>query len=242
MKNKHLLIITSSLAIAAGNASAAVIAEYAFTTVTGAVTTTAANVTASTFVGGGVSVIGYSAGAGGASGSTSSAGNATMSRVNTPTTASVNATGTTGFYFTFTVTPDVGKKLNLTTLSFFYGDDRADAAPTVLNFGLYTSVDSYAAQVGSTLSWSPSDTTAGSPPYFSLVAGGSQYATLDLSGAAFQNLTTATTFRIYGWDNISTSGNLRVDDVQLNGTVVPEPGAALLGGLGMLALLRRRRA
>jgi hypothetical protein len=75
-----------------------------------------------------------------------------------------------------------------------------------------------------------------------LVAGGSQSATLDLSGAAFQNITTATTFRIYGWDNISTSGNLRVDDVQLNGTVAPEPSTALLGSLGVLALLRRRRA
>lgn len=249
MKIKHL-IITSCLAIAAGNASAAVIVEYTFPLVSGAVsnpttqtaTTVATNVTASTFGGGGVGTIGYSAGAGGASGSTSSEGNATMSRVNTPTTASVNADGSTGFYFTFTVTPDVGKKLNLTTLSFFYGDDRAEASPTVYNFGLYTSVDSYAAQVGSTLSWSPSDTTAGAPPYFSLVAGGSQYATLDLSGAAFQNLTTATTFRIYGWDNISTSGNLRVDDVQLNGTVVPEPSTALLGSLGVLILLRRRRA
>jgi len=37
-------------------------------------------------------------------------------------------------------------------------------------------------------------------------------------------------------------GNLNVDTVQFNNiTVVPEPSAALLGGLGLLALLRRRR-
>jgi MYXO-CTERM domain-containing protein len=37
-------------------------------------------------------------------------------------------------------------------------------------------------------------------------------------------------------------GNLDVDTVQFtNITVVPEPSAALLGGLGLLALLRRRR-
>ncbi len=37
-------------------------------------------------------------------------------------------------------------------------------------------------------------------------------------------------------------GNLDVDTVQFNNiTVVPEPSAALLGGLGLLALLRRRR-
>lgn len=38
--------------------------------------------------------------------------------------------------------------------------------------------------------------------------------------------------------------NFRVDDFQLNGTValIPEPSAALLNSLGVLALLRRRRA
>jgi len=37
-------------------------------------------------------------------------------------------------------------------------------------------------------------------------------------------------------------GNLDVDQVRFNNiTVVPEPSAALLGGLGLLALLRRRR-
>lgn len=39
-----------------------------------------------------------------------------------------------------------------------------------------------------------------------------------------------------------TNGNsYEVDFIQINGTAVPEPSAALLGGLGMIALLRRRR-
>ena len=35
--------------------------------------------------------------------------------------------------------------------------------------------------------------------------------------------------------------NAALSEVRFTGTAVPEPGAALLGGLGMLALLRRRR-
>jgi MYXO-CTERM domain-containing protein len=46
-------------------------------------------------------------------------------------------------------------------------------------------------------------------------------------------------------DNAAAAADVRVfvDDITLTGspTYVPEPRAALLGGLGMLALLRRRR-
>jgi hypothetical protein len=40
----------------------------------------------------------------------------------------------------------------------------------------------------------------------------------------------------------STTGNLHIESFVINGTVIPEPSAALLGGLGLLALLRRRRS
>lgn len=38
-----------------------------------------------------------------------------------------------------------------------------------------------------------------------------------------------------------TGQRLRVDNVGVSGTIVPEPSAALLGGFGLLALFRRRR-
>ncbi|MCH7228852.1 MYXO-CTERM sorting domain-containing protein [Haloferula sp. A504] len=42
----------------------------------------------------------------------------------------------------------------------------------------------------------------------------------------------------------SGTGRMRVDDIGMSGTIVPipEPSAALLGGLGLLAMLRRRRS
>ena len=239
-----LAIGTLALAATTTSNSAATLVKYEFPLVSGAVsspttqtaTTVATNVTASTFGGGGVTPVLYSVGAA-STGSDSDLGQAYLDRTKTPTTANVDAAGTTGYYFSFTVTPDAGKKLNLTTLNFYYGDAQADAS--TLNLGLWSSADSFATQVGSTLSWSPATTTVGN---FETTSSGTQYATLDLSAPAFQNLTAATTFRIYGWDSTNVSGQLRIDDVQLNGTVVPEPRAALLGGLGMLCLLRRRRA
>ena len=43
-------------------------------------------------------------------------------------------------------------------------------------------------------------------------------------------------------DLLHGSYGIDQDNVVLTGTVVPEPRAALLGGLGLLMLLRRRRA
>lgn len=40
----------------------------------------------------------------------------------------------------------------------------------------------------------------------------------------------------------STGAYLNLRDITFNGTVVPEPSTALLGGIGLLALLRRRRS
>ena len=52
----------------------------------------------------------------------------------------------------------------------------------------------------------------------------------------------AYTFQLTTAENTDTGGNnWAIDDLVLNGSAVPEPGSALLGALGALALLRRRR-
>jgi hypothetical protein len=65
---------------------------------------------------------------------------------------------------------------------------------------------------------------------------------------SLSNLTTATTFRIYGSGASAGGGTFRVDDVTLNGTSglapIPEPStfAVILGALALagVALQRRR--
>lgn len=42
--------------------------------------------------------------------------------------------------------------------------------------------------------------------------------------------------------NLTAGGYVNIRDITFNGTVVPEPSAALLGGISLLALLKRRRS
>ncbi len=71
---------------------------------------------------------------------------------------------------------------------------------------------------------------------------------IDLSAFNFGNLTTAQV-RFEGWDNGSRvttgGGQMRIDDVLLQGSVVPEPGTAamvVLGSLGLYSFRRRLSA
>ena len=123
----------------------------------------------------------------------------------------------------FTVTIPADVTLNLTSLSFNWGEfGNEGAVPTW----------TISSTVGSITPNTATSTTASS-----------QLATLALSGMT--GLTNRTvTFTLL--DN--SQGNNKndtfytfFDNVTLTGTVIPEPSAALLGGLGMLALLRRHR-
>ncbi len=70
------------------------------------------------------------------------------------------------------------------------------------------------------------------------------WETMSFDASSLTGVSTATSFRIYlGSDGTGASNGINVDNLVMNGTVtpVPEPRAALLGGLGLLALLRRRR-
>ncbi len=129
---------------------------------------------------------------------------------------SATQTGAKNFFFTITASPGV----TFTIENVSFNAYATGTGPTA--FGL---------AVGTT------NITSVDAPDQSLVAFNSP-----VTGQS--NLSSAT-IRFQGWDNGSrvTNGNgdFRIDDILVTGTIIPEPSTTLLGALGALALLRRRR-
>ncbi len=144
---------------------------------------------------------------------------------------------TEGSYFGFTMTPLGENEVSLTSLTF---DTIANATQGLsgsanVTFFVRSSIDNYATTIDSfnqeyvnSFSFDEVDSR-----------------TVTLSGAPYQDLTEATTFRIYIWDTSGSSLRTpRIDNVILNGTSsIPEASSAVLPVMALLGLfyLRRRR-
>ena len=124
---------------------------------------------------------------------------------------------TNGFYG-FTLTLDPGYALNVIDLRF---DGRATASG-VTNILAQYSVDNV------------TFFTLGSGTY----ANDSNWHTNICNTSVPSGLTGTNYFRIYGF---GTNGAFNVDNVTMNGTVIPEPGSMALIGIGMLGLIILRR-
>jgi len=135
-------------------------------------------------------------------------------------TSAANAV-TNGVFFSFTVTPNAS--MSLTDLQF---DAARGGSGTPRGYDVRSSVDNYATDL------STADLATIRPTY--------THVSIDLTGAAYQNLTTATTFRFYVYAP-ATGNSVDFDNIVLNGTATPEPASLSLLGLGGLALLRRSR-
>lgn len=151
--------------------------------------------------------------------------------VNDTNVLGIVGVGTASDYFQFAVSPDAGYELDLASLSF-------RAAATLFGAGtqVRSSIDNFTATIFS-VTMLPGYSGTSNLQSFSA----------DLSGAAFQNLTSSTTFRVYTTDAFDESAVY--DNLALAGSVVPisapvpepETYALMLAGLGVLGWARRRQ-
>lgn len=122
-------------------------------------------------------------------------------------------------YVSFTVTPGAGVELDLTSLTLRAGYTNSNSYTNkILTQTVLTDIDGFtaAAALGS-VSTANTSTDNGSVVY--------QTLNIDLTGVQFQDITTATEFRIYLSDNTNSTNIIhRMDDIVLSGTVnAPRP-------------------
>ena len=104
-------------------------------------------------------------------------------------------------YFTFTLTPNSGKNIAFTSFEY---TSQASATNAPNTFRVRCSLDGFMANLG---------------------APSASGATIDLSDAAFQSITTAIEFRIYAFGGSSSSATYSVNDFTFNGTVTSTTAA-----------------
>ena len=201
-----VFLITVGL-MSSASVSADVIVDYDF--VSGlAATTVSPDVTAGDFsVGTGL----------GSNGGRSGSGQNLYARTSA-TASTLSAAMTEGDYFSFTVTPD--SNMDLTSLVLDVGFTKNGSQDGNLTVSLLTSVDNFATAVDA----HAIDTT-GYPSGGALTL---ESWTIDLSAAQIQNISTATEFRLYLHDDVHVNDLIhRIDNVVLNGTVLPQTQSAL---------------
>lgn len=95
-------------------------------------------------------------------------------------------------YYEFTITPNSGRSVSF--ISFVYTAQASGTGPTT--FAFRTSLDGFTTDVGT-------PTATG--------------ATIDLSAPQYQNVSSAITFRIYGWNASGAAGTFSIDGFTYNG-------------------------
>lgn len=108
-------------------------------------------------------------------------------------------------YFEFTLTPNSGYQINF--INFIYTGQASGTGPT--NVAFRSSVDGFTANIGT-------PTISGT--------------TLSLAAAAYQNITSSITFRIYGWGASASGGTFSINDFIFNGTVTPTGPISITSG------------
>lgn len=207
----------------------ATLAEYLFTGGAATSSDTDPNTTASNF---GLAATGSSI---------SSASNNLFLRSNATTSSTLSESITNNTYVSFTVTPGSGVQFSLETLRLNHGASNSDTdASFITNLAVLSSLG------GFTESSPILATFTKDVPIENGGAGITDPRVIDLTsfGSTFTDLTAPVEFRFYFYDSVSFNNKIhRLDTVQLEGTVIPEPGSLALGMLGIGGgLIRRSRS
>lgn len=234
ISNRFVALIGAATCAISGITHAAILADYRFTSPNAA--NSEALVTPSTAnpvtLAGGMVFVSTSGNPGG------------MASFAVDKTDGTNEAGaiTAGDYIAFTLTPNVGYALDLADLRFDWVIQR-DSKVANPDPNPWTATAFLKSSVGGFSSGDPTLGTASrSTSYFGIGNGATENAwqnvVFDLSSIA--NSTSPVTFRLYLYDNGSyADSRIRLDNVVVNGAVVPEP--ASLAGLGLMGLLLQRR-
>ncbi len=228
MMKKFVIVVLVSMVCSLSQG--AVIAEYSFGADLAA-TTEGANVTASD--------IGLSAGLAGFGGRSSTAGGCFYARSSGTGVTDLAGAITDDDYLTFTIDVAPGYEMDVTSLTLQQGYSyNASYTGKWLTADLLTSVGGFTSVDGvSSITSYATTPQSGSAVYY-------QSWTIDseFSGVEFQGLTGSTEFRFYLTDNTNSADIIhRMDDIVLNGTVIPEPATLCLLGLGSLVALKRKK-
>jgi hypothetical protein len=153
----------------------------------------------------------------------------------TADSTTIGAAVTNGDYFSFSLTPADGFQLDLESITI---DLSVNGTTTSSNTASYA----FSSAVGG-LGTLASNTVSLTAPGASAI----NYTrnTFTFSDPGLTNITSATEFRLFVSNSLVNDGAIaRFDNIIINGslTAVPEPSVTMLGTLGVLGLLRRRRA
>jgi|GEM_PF-6530687 len=152
-------------------------------------------------------------------------------------TASAAAAMTAADYFSFTLTPDAAYPLSLTEMSFYGWANQTSTSGTYSYFVQSsltgdTVLDTFTRTIGVSPGASVQNNTEPSAA--------NNLFTVDLSGhSELTNVTGPVTFFIGVYGN--ANGSLRLDDLQILGSIVPEPGRSMLLGMAFAGCLLHRR-
>ena len=145
-------------------------------------------------------------------------------------------------YDEVTLTPSAGFVLDLNTIAFTI----QRSSTGIRSYAVRSSLDGYSANLSASIS--PVNANLGVGPgdefrYLFDANTTAQNGSLVTLGVPFDALTSAVSFRVYGWNAEGDGGTFSIDNVAFAGTTlaVPEPTAFAILGLGLLGLRVLRR-